>query len=209
MSTRRLAARLAAALLVALSLSGGPALAGQAPTVGDEGLEPRERRVEATLGSESLNLVYRHGYARRTGGSGTLSVQTNWRGGFTALGAGATYRLFGGYPLRLILRADLQLGLGPAHGPSLGGRFVPGVAAEVGREGRISAAVGLSAPLTAFVLPERSFERAAALDGVLSAPVRDRWRASVGLIVTQHTQAGEVGWPTYTVNAFIGLARWL
>lgn len=205
----RSALTIASALVAWLALSPGITAAGQAPFVGDEGLEPRERRVEVSAGTDALALAYRVGYPRRTGVSGVVSLRTQWQGAWTTAGAGATYRLFGGYPLRAVIRLDAEVGVGPVHGPSLGLRFVPGVAAEVGREGRVEASVGASAPLSYFVLPEAVLKREIAWDGVLSVPVRDRWRAGAGVVLTQVSQGVESPWTTFRVNAFVGVARWL
>lgn len=187
----------------------GPAWAGSWSVVGDEGLEPNERRVEAGLGSESLSVTWRRGYVRRTGVSTVLTAQSRWQGGYTAVGAGGSYRVFGGYPLRLVVRASVELGLGPVHGPSLGATFVPGVAAEVGREGRVTAAVGAAAPLSFYVLPETAALRGLAFDGVVSAPVRDKWRVGVGLRIGQQGMTSGEPFSVYDVDAIIGIARWL
>ena len=185
------------------------AQAGQAPFVGDEGLEPRERRIEASLGTNSVGAALRLGYPRRTGVSGVASVRTQWQGGWTTVGVGGCYRVFGGYPFRMVLRADVEAGFGPIHGPSVALRAIPGVAAEVGREGRVAGALGVSLPVSLFVLPDRALTRDLSYDAVLSAPIRDRWRAGLGFTITQVDQVDDSPWSTYQVNVMAGLARWL
>lgn len=186
-----------------------PASADMGPGVGDEGMEPGEQRLELDLGLSHGAVRFRQGYSR-TGLTLVGSAETTWQGGWTTLGLGVSQRMLGGYPVRLVGRMDVELGVGPSSGPSLGLGLLPGGAVEVGREGRLITSLGVEIPFYLFVLPERGRQQGLLGQLQISAPWRDVWRVGIGLEVGTVSVVPAVSLaPTSRYDLTLSLGYWL
>lgn len=186
------------------------ALGQSRPFVGDEGLEPGERRGEVSLGTQGMAALYRIGY-KRSGLTFVYGIERSHVGGFTAAGAGVAYRLLEGYPLRVVGRLYGELGAARLGGLSLGAKAIPGVDVELGREGGACFTLGSRGALGLFVKPEAGLTLDFMLDGTLSIPLGDTWRGALGAQVQTGSlplDSSRSGLTTLSTEFLFALARW-